>query len=104
VTPLCVRIMARDAYGRCGFPGLHRPTRDGADARWGRRAMGPTRDGADVVEGAGGRFGRRGVEERRVEVDGGVDVVITMGCGDECPFHPGKRSEDWEALIAALTS
>ena len=24
-----------------------------------------------------------------------ADVVITMGCGDECPFLPGKRYEDW---------
>ncbi|TIC89028.1 arsenate reductase ArsC [Nocardioides sp. GY 10113] len=24
-----------------------------------------------------------------------ADVVITMGCGDECPFYPGKRYEDW---------
>ena len=23
------------------------------------------------------------------------DVVITMGCGDNCPFYPGKRYEDW---------
>jgi arsenate reductase (thioredoxin) len=23
------------------------------------------------------------------------DVVITMGCGDACPYHPGKRYEDW---------
>lgn len=23
------------------------------------------------------------------------DVVITMGCGDECPCHPGKRYLDW---------
>ena len=23
------------------------------------------------------------------------DVVVTMGCGDECPFSPGKRYEDW---------
>jgi arsenate reductase len=23
------------------------------------------------------------------------DVVVTMGCGDTCPFHPGKRYEDW---------
>jgi arsenate reductase len=35
---------------------------------------------------------------RRLE-DGAVreaDVVITMGCGDECPFYPGKRYEDWD--------
>jgi protein-tyrosine-phosphatase len=24
------------------------------------------------------------------------DVVVTMGCGDECPFFPGRRYEDWE--------
>ena len=24
------------------------------------------------------------------------DVVITMGCGDTCPFYPGKRYEDWD--------
>jgi len=24
-----------------------------------------------------------------------ADVVITMGCGDECPFYPGRRYEDW---------
>lgn len=25
----------------------------------------------------------------------GSDVVVTMGCGDECPFYVGKRYEDW---------
>ncbi|MCX6503376.1 MAG: arsenate reductase ArsC [Microbacterium sp.] len=24
------------------------------------------------------------------------EVVITMGCGDACPFYPGKRYEDWK--------
>jgi arsenate reductase len=24
------------------------------------------------------------------------DVVITMGCGDACPFYPGTRYEDWQ--------
>lgn len=24
-----------------------------------------------------------------------ADVVITMGCGDECPYVPGTRYEDW---------
>ncbi len=24
-----------------------------------------------------------------------VDVVVSMGCGDECPVLPGKRYEDW---------
>jgi arsenate reductase len=29
------------------------------------------------------------------EIVRAADVVVTMGCGDECPFHPGKRYEDW---------
>ena len=35
----------------------------------------------------------------KVLTDGAVqesDVVITMGCGDACPFYPGKRYEDWD--------
>jgi protein-tyrosine-phosphatase len=24
-----------------------------------------------------------------------ADVVVTMGCGDACPYIPGKRYEDW---------
>src|SRR5262249_49528984 len=24
-----------------------------------------------------------------------ADIVVTMGCGDECPFVPGTRYEDW---------
>ncbi|MCW2758740.1 MAG: arsenate reductase ArsC [Nocardioidaceae bacterium] len=27
---------------------------------------------------------------------GASDVVVTMGCGDACPYFPGKRYEDWE--------
>jgi protein-tyrosine-phosphatase len=29
------------------------------------------------------------------EVVRAADAVITMGCGDVCPFYPGKRYEDW---------
>jgi arsenate reductase len=25
-----------------------------------------------------------------------ADVVVTMGCGDECPYIPGRRYLDWE--------
>ncbi len=30
------------------------------------------------------------------EVLQATDVVVTMGCGDECPYYPGKRYEDWD--------
>jgi protein-tyrosine-phosphatase len=25
-----------------------------------------------------------------------ADVIVTMGCGDACPYFPGKRYENWE--------
>src|SRR5438105_6048966 len=25
-----------------------------------------------------------------------VDIVVTMGCGDSCPYIPGKRYLDWD--------
>ncbi|MBM7517641.1 arsenate reductase ArsC [Nocardioides nitrophenolicus] len=39
-----------------------------------------------------------GARQPKVLTDAAVrqaDVVVTMGCGDECPFFPGKRYEDW---------
>ena len=30
-----------------------------------------------------------------VEAVESSDVVVTMGCGDACPWYPGKRYEDW---------
>jgi arsenate reductase len=35
----------------------------------------------------------RRLEQRDAEW---ADVVVTMGCGDECPYVPGKRYVDWE--------
>ena len=29
------------------------------------------------------------------EIDGEFDAVVTMGCGDACPWVPAKRREDW---------
>ncbi|MFN8051521.1 MAG: arsenate reductase ArsC [Acidimicrobiales bacterium] len=40
---------------------------------------------------ATGAFPKR-LDDAAVEAS---DVVITMGCGDECPFYPGKRYLDW---------
>ena len=30
------------------------------------------------------------------DLAGWADVVVTMGCGDECPVIPGRRYVDWE--------
>ena len=38
------------------------------------------------------------VRPKKLEDDAvrAANVVVTMGCGDECPFYPGKRYEDWD--------
>ena len=40
----------------------------------------------------------RGIEPRKLSDEQAqwADVVVTMGCGDECPYIPGKRYLDWE--------
>jgi protein-tyrosine-phosphatase len=43
-------------------------------------------------------------EQPKVITDGmaqRADVVVTMGCGDACPFYPGKQYLDWDLLDPA---
>jgi len=30
------------------------------------------------------------------EIEGDFDAVVTMGCGDKCPWIPARRREDWQ--------
>ncbi len=39
-----------------------------------------------------GKTATKKLEDATVEAS---DVVITMGCGDKCPFYPGTRYLDW---------
>jgi arsenate reductase (thioredoxin) len=43
-------------------------------------------------------FDLAGVHPRKLspELAHGVSVLVTMGCGDECPYVPGKRYLDWD--------
>jgi arsenate reductase len=39
----------------------------------------------------------RRIPRKLTQADAGwANVVVTMGCGDECPYVPGKRYLDWE--------
>ena len=52
----------------------------------------------EVMREIGIDLAAAGAHPKRLD-DGAVrasDVVITMGCGDECPFYPGRRYLDWE--------
>jgi arsenate reductase (thioredoxin) len=43
------------------------------------------------IDVAGRRPRRLGAEDAEW-----ADVVVTMGCGDECPYIPGRRYLDWD--------
>jgi arsenate reductase (thioredoxin) len=47
---------------------------------------------AEVGVDIAGEFPKRWTDE----IVEAADVVVTMGCGDDCPLYPGKRYEDWE--------
>ncbi len=47
---------------------------------------------AELGIDVGGRVPRRLTRDLAEE----ADVVVTMGCGDECPYIPGKRYIDWD--------
>jgi len=73
-----------------------------ADGRHEARSAGTTPGGRvhpEVVEAMaelGIDLGDRVPHELNREDAEWADVVVTMGCGDECPYIPGKRYVDWD--------
>jgi arsenate reductase (thioredoxin) len=50
----------------------------------------------EVMRGLGVDLSGRVPQQLTRELAEEADVVVTMGCGDECPYIPGKRYVDWD--------
>ncbi len=50
----------------------------------------------EVMRELGMDLAERRPQSLTEELAAQADVVVTMGCGDQCPFIPGKRYIDWE--------
>jgi protein-tyrosine-phosphatase len=50
----------------------------------------------EVMQELGIDLSERRPQRLRTELAEQADVVVTMGCGDACPYIPGKRYIDWE--------
>ncbi len=50
----------------------------------------------EVMEELGIDLGAREPRKLTREDAAWADVVVTMGCGDECPYIPGRRYVDWD--------
>ena len=49
-----------------------------------------------VMKEIGIDLAERKPQQLTTELAQWADVVVTMGCGDECPYIPGKRYLDWD--------
>ena len=49
----------------------------------------------EVMREAGVDLSAASPQKLTSSVARGVNVLVTMGCGEECPFIPGARVEDW---------
>ena len=50
----------------------------------------------EVMRELGIELSDRVPQRLTLELADQADIVVTMGCGDECPYIPGKRYIDWE--------
>ena len=73
-----------------------------AAGRHGARSAGTTPGGrvhpevAEAMRELGIEIGDRKPQRLTAEDAEWADVVVTMGCGDECPYIPGRRYLDWD--------
>ena len=51
---------------------------------------------AEVMREEGIELSDRVPQRLSCEAAERADVIVTMGCGDECPYIPGKRYVDWD--------
>ena len=73
--------------------GRHRGLSAGSDADPAGRVHPPV---VDVMRELGIDLSERRPQRLTTELAERADVVVTMGCGDACPYIPGKRYVDWE--------
>jgi arsenate reductase (thioredoxin) len=73
-----------------------------AEGRHGARSAGTTPgervhpEVAEAMRELGIEIGERRPRRLTGEDAEWADVVVTMGCGDECPYIPGRRYVDWD--------
>jgi arsenate reductase (thioredoxin) len=73
--------------------GRHHAISAGSQADAGGRVHPPV---VEVMRELGVDLSDRRPQRLSDELAAQADVVVTMGCGDACPFIPGKRYIDWE--------
>ena len=91
----CVHNAGRSLMAEALF-NRHASPRAEARSAGSRPASRPHPEVVEVMSELGIDLSRAVPQGLSDEVTEGVDVVVTMGCGDECPVIPGAKVQDWE--------
>ena len=94
---VCLHNAGRSQMSRAGFEqaagGRHTAESAGSEADPGGRVHPPVVEAMDELG-----IDLSGVRPQRLTdaLARRADVIVTMGCGDACPYIPGKRYVDWD--------
>lgn len=92
----CLHNAGRSQMAAAFFDALADPARARALSAGTRPADAVHPEVVEVMREAG--IDLAGAKPGRLEPEtaAGADLLVTMGCGEECPFVPGLAREDWE--------
>jgi arsenate reductase len=91
----CVQNAGRSQMARAFFDAIADPVKVQATSAGTRPGAAVHPEVVDALREAGIEIA--GVKPQRltVELAEGADLIVTMGCGDDCPVVPGSRRIDW---------
>jgi protein-tyrosine-phosphatase len=92
---VCLHNAGRSQMSRALFEGAA-AGRHTADSAGTTPAEHVHREVIEVMQEIGIDVSRRIPQPLTTELAQRADVVVTMGCGDQCPYIPGKRYVDWD--------
>ena len=91
----CVRNAGRSQMAAALFNELANPAKARAISAGTRPADVVHPEVVEVMKEHGIDLSRASTCRLTPDVAAGVQMLITMGCGDECPYVPGVRRDDW---------
>lgn len=91
----CVRNAGRSQMAAALFNALADPSKGRALSAGTDPADRVHPEVVDAMREEGVDLGQATPQKLTAELARGAAVVVTMGCGDKCPFVPGARLEDW---------
>src|SRR5688572_16301403 len=99
----CVHNAGRSQMAAAFFNHLSQMTNSNASRRSGAHAISAGTSPADrihpevvdVMREVGIDLSAAKPQKLTTELAHGADLLVTMGCGDQCPYVPGLKVEDW---------